>query len=431
VDAPAAAAALSAASDAAYAGVSEPKEGTMLTVIREAAAAAREAQAQEADFPGVMRAAVEEARASVARTPSLLPILQEAQVVDSGGAGVYFVLEGALRYVTDGGTMAPSIQWPEEWGAQQPRLERVQGTWGYCTEFVVRGEELNRGQMLDRLNELGQSTLVVGEPGSLRVHVHTEDPGAALSFGLTLGSLHQIKIENMQEQHVGVLSRRSTAPATGEIGIVAVVPGEGLMGVFQSLGATIIAGGETMNPSTRDILEAVDSLPSEEVVVLPNNKNVHMAAQQALSFTKKKLAVVLTRSIPEGIAALVAFQQGRSLSENLAAMEQARRRTKSGEVTTAARPTAWRRRRIETGTSIGFADDQLLAAAGTARETLLQLLKALRASEAELITIYWGGQETSSDAEATARRVRELYPDQEVELVWGGQPFDSYLVSVE
>ena len=425
--------ALAESADFAYKGVTKPVEGTILTVIREAATAAQaKSSSNNTDMLSVMETVVEEAKASVARTPTLLPVLRQAGVVDAGGQGLYVVFEGALRYLRGE---------PEEAGpadtapvanpiitAQNP-AEKVQ--YGYCTEFLLHGKALNPEAIREKLITLGESVLVVGDEAMIRVHLHTFDPGIALSYAAALGTLQQVKVENMDDQHQDFLAAKPQQPI-GNVSTIAVASGEGLIQVFYSVGATIVvSGGETMNPSVQELLQAVEAAHSDKVVILPNNANIVMAARQVPELTKKKVEVVPTETIPQGIAALLVFNYEADLETNVAAMNTAISTVHSGEVTTAVRSMSLNGMTVKEGQAIAFLDGELVVADDNMPQVVHKLLDKVDVGQAGLVTIYYGADTEYAEAERIGESVREKYPALEVEVVAGEQPHYNYIVSVE
>jgi DAK2 domain fusion protein YloV len=425
------AAALAQSSSLAYKAVSQPVEGTILTVIREAAAAAQARScSDDSDLLSIMEGLVDEARASVARTPSLLPLLRQAGVVDAGGQGLYVLFEGALRHLRGEEALetAPSPH-SSALGMQKQAEEPF---YGYCTEFLLQGRGLDLEQVRDRLGKLGESVLVVGDETMVRAHLHTMDPGAALSYATSLGVLRQVKVDNMQEQHRHFIAQiEKPLQPVAEISTVAVVSGEGLSQVFADLGATPVPGGGTMNPSVQELLRAAECTPSAKVIILPNNPDVLPAAAQVQALARKKVAVVPTRTIPHGIAALLAFNPEADLGTNIEAMENALHTVRSGELTTAMRSMRWGDLEINKGQAIAFLDGDLVVAADAMPEALLKLLAKMDIENGELVTIYYGADVTTAEVEEIARSIGQRYPGHRLELVAGGQPHYNYIVSVE
>ena len=414
----------------AYKGMSKPVEGTILTVIREAAAAAqRRSMSHDGDIKAIVEAVVTEARASVARTPTLLPVLRQAGVVDAGGQGLYVVFEGILHYLR--GEFEESEIAPIEAASSTGELTGRDATYGYCTEFLIQGRNLDQEAIREKLTAMGESLLVVGDESTVRVHLHTFDPGAALSYATLIGTLQQVKVENMDEQHRDfVVSQGGPSPAA--VSAIAVVSGEGLIEAFYSIGATIVVpGGETMNPSVQELLQAVESAPAYDVIILPNNPNILLAANQVISLSPKNVEVVPSTTIPQGIAALLVLNHEADLATNATAMRDSLSSVRSGEVTTAVRSMEYNGLSVNKGQTVAFLDGKLVLADGDISQVVLKLISMMAVEEGGLITIYCGADADSKEAERVAALVRDTYPSQEVELVAGGQPHYNYIVSVE
>jgi DAK2 domain fusion protein YloV len=431
--------ALLKASEVAYKGLSNPVEGTILTVIKDAAAAAQEhAAGVSDDVVSVVEAAADAAKESVANTPTLLPVLMEAGVVDAGGQGLYTILEGSLHYLK-GETEQLKLRRPWMVASSVPLTAKVpqmvgaeEVPYGYCTNFVIKGEGLSPDKLRKRLEKRGQSVIVVGDDSAVRVHIHTLDPGDVMSYVIPLGTLHEINIRNMDEQYRDFLEMQKERMPAVEIAIVAVVAGEGLSNVFSSLGATfIVPGGQTMNPSTKDLLQAVEAVPSEKVIILPNNKNIVLTAEQVQSLTPKTIEVVPTRTIPQGVAALLAFDYEADLETNAQSMKNAQAAVKSVEVTRAVRSTRLGGLDIKKKQAIGFLDGDLVAVADNTDEVLTEALAKVNLDKAEVVTIYYGADTQQTEAERVAAAIRERYPQLQVEVVQGGQPHYNYIASVE
>ncbi len=420
--------ALGKASTAAYGAMSQPTEGTMLTVIREAAEVAQATSyAGYCDLLSILEAAVGEAKDSVARTPDLLPVLKESGVVDAGGYGLALVLEGLLRYV-HGDEVGKDDPLPDpQTVAVVTRVSESRLAYGYCTEFLLQGSGLDVNAIRKDLDEMGTSVMVVGDETTVRVHIHTSGPGGVIAYGTAKGILKQIKIDNMQEQH-----QEFVAAQMGNISIVAVASGEGLVAVFGSLGATqVIPGGETMNPSVQQLFEAVESVPTEEVILLPNNPDILPTARQVVGLIQKKLEVVPTRTIPQGIAALMAFNHENDLEANVSSMTEGLKSVSTGQIATAIRSMRYRNMRVAKGQIVGFIDGELTVAEYTIENALAKLLGQMNALNSEIMTVYYGNKVDWADAERMLEAIRPLYPGLEIEVVYGGQPHYDYLISVE
>ncbi len=437
--------ALEEATETAYKGVSKPVEGTILTVMRRTTEAAQKAASVDQDLRFIFKRMVHAAAEAVAETPSLLPVLAKAGVVDSGGQGLYVVWEGMWRCL-----QGESITMEAPVEDQEASLAGFADEWGYDIQYLILASDVDEEMVRQRLIELGGHSIVIGSSdGVVKVHVHSNDPGPILSFGASLGQLDDIVVENMTLQ---TLRRRgqqiSPAPPTpstpaptpqpapeplhGQVGIVAVVPGEGLRRVFESLGANaIITGGQTMNPSTQELLEAIEKLPYDEIIILPNNSNVILAAQQAQALSRKEVRVIPSRTIPQGINALLALNPQIGLEENVRNMEAAIQAIETGEITVAVRAATFDDIQVEVGDVIGLHNGVLSARGRSTAEVMDQLLAQMHAEEAEVITIYYGEPVSAEEAQAMAERVQAAYPDQEVELVNGGQPHYHYILSVE
>jgi DAK2 domain fusion protein YloV len=432
------AAALAEGSTTAYKGVIKPVEGTILTVGRESADAAQAAvEDGHRDFLEVMERAVDAARDSVARTPSLLDVLREAGVVDAGGQGLLVILEGGLRYMKGESveilepteaTAVPVDSFPAE-----KEME-----WGYCTEFVLQGQSLDLEEVRERISTWGDSVMVVGDESTIKVHVHTFRPGEVVGYASSMGTLHNIKIDNMQDQHQEylVMGENDRATPSAEemsgIAIVAVVSGSGLERVFDSLGvSTTVPGGQTMNPSTQELLQAIEAQSAQDVIVLPNNGNVLLAAHKAQELSSKNVVVVPSDSIPQGISAILAFNYQADLQKNAAAMERATQNIETAEITRAIRSAKINDLEVEEGEIIGLLNGDLTASGGTIEEVVFEILGQMDALQYEIITVYFGEDVTESQAEDLVRKMQEKYPGQEVEPINGGQPHYHYIISAE
>jgi len=431
--------ALEKAASSAHRAVHNPVEGTILTVIREVAlAACNRAQRLGGDLRNVLTSAAEAAKEAVAKTPTLLPVLRDAGVVDAGGQGLYIMLEGALRYLRgDAAALAPLvIQDPEHtWlNATATVHEGGESEYGYCTEFLVIGEGLDAEAALERMVTLGDSVLVVGDERMLRVHLHTSDPGAAIGYGTSLGELTHLKVDNIQAE-AEEFARKIQAgyePNLAPVGTVAVAMGRGLQDVFRSLGVTaIVPGGRTMNPSAQQILAAIDSCRQDEVIVLPNNKNVILTAEQAAQHSKKEAKVVPTESIPQGIAALLALNLEKGLRGNAAIMGEARHQVRAIEVTKAVRSAVIGGVSVRKGQAIALLDGRLAIAEDSPGSAVRSCLAQAVASQASLVTIYYGAGTTQEEAGTLAAEIKKEHPSLDAEVVYGGQPHYYYIVSLE
>ena len=426
------AAALQEASATAYKGVIKPVEGTILTVIREVANAAVGAAGDSDDLRYVLEIITHHAREAVAHTPALLPVLREAGVVDAGGQGLFVILEGMNRYI-QGESMAEDVTLSR---AVDLHIAAPEEGYGYDVQFVITGQNLDVDEIRANIARMGESTLVVGDTNTVKVHVHTPEPGNPLNYAVKLGSLSRVIVENLQEQYQEFILGRvqpvvMEKPCSG-IAIVAVASGAGLMRVMESLGAcAVVPGGQSMNPSTEELLRAIENTGAEEVILLPNNSNVIMAAQQAQALSSKKVKVVPTKTIPQGIGALLAFNYQADLETNASSMERAAEEIQTGEITVASRDVQINGLDIKEGQIIGLVNGDLTTTASTLEEATCQVLQQMHAEECEILTIYYGESITAEEAEALATMLRDQYPDLEIEVVDGGQPHYPYILSIE
>ncbi len=445
VDAGLFAKALNSGADAAYKAVTKPAEGTILTVIRETAAECGASSGDDVDLAELLATAVRVAGESVERTPTLLPVLAEAGVVDAGGKGLLVLLEGMLKHLRGEALEAPESAAgtvEHEWlsGVEQ-RHALEESPYGYCTEVLVEGRGLDVDGMREAILELGDSALVVGDERMVRVHVHTDDPGAVLSQGTAAGALVQVKVDNIKrqaERFVEMHHEDDTRPAPDEevgdsvVSVVAVASGEGLADVFRDMGCLrVVSGGPTMNPSTREILDAIESCPAPEVIVLPNDKNIIMAAEQAVPLSSKKVGVVKSRSIPQGIAALLAMNPEMGIDDNAGDMEQALGLVRTVEITRAVRSTSIGGVKVSEGQIIAIVDDVLTLSAETAEEAAVQALRGLATESTSLVSLYYGAETTPEQADDLAERLKGELAGHNVEVYWGGQPHYQYIISIE
>ena len=432
------AAGLAAGRAKAYAVVSSPREGTILTAIASAADAARDAAgAADAAAEGVLAAAVDACEAAVARTPDLLPVLKEAGVVDSGAQGLFILLEGMLHALRgeaqaahEGGFGAIDITWL---AATQQVHAHGGETSGYCTEFVVAGEGLDPDAIRARLRGVGESVLVIGGGDVARVHVHTHDPEAALAYGRSLGTLRHEKVDDMEAQFRALAARRTSeaTPVEG-VAVVAVASGEGLQELLRSLGAVVVHGGPTMNPSAGAIRAAIETTEARDVIVLPNDKNIVLAAKLALDgWSGRNVRVVETTSVPQGVAAAIALNNDATLDENIEEMTAAARSVRTAEITRAARETTLQGRAIRAGQPIGIIDNELRAVEETIGDAVRACVAAMIEGRAgAIVTLYAGEGVREDEASALADELRTAHGC-DVEVVMGGQPHYPYIVGVE
>ena len=434
------AAALQAGVDAAYKAVMKPAEGTILTVARLAAAKAAEAAQENNHIEFVHEAAIAEAKVALANTVNQNPVLKKAGVVDAGGKGWLFALEAmlsALRgediVVPEGGEAAET---KEQADFSDFNTEDI--TFTYCTEFIISRENQNEPEKLRQfLSSIGDSLVLVDDDEIIKVHVHTNDPGRALHEAIEYGSFVTVKVENMRLQHTEkVMSEQEIAPKIAEpekpIGVVSVCAGAGLADVFTNLGVdAIISGGQTMNPSTQDILEAVNPVPAETVFVLPNNKNIIMAAQQVDALTPKNVIVIGSKTVPQGVTAMLSFNPEGSVEENTQAMTEALGTVDTMQITYAARNSDFDGYDIHEGDYLAMFGSSLFGTSQDIKVLLKSLAEKVRDDAREYITIYYGADIKEKHAQKAADLFADICPDAEVNLINGGQPVYYYLISAE
>jgi len=435
------AAAFEEAANAAYRAVNKPTEGTILTVAREAGrAAATAASGPDATVPRVIAAAAAGARAAVLKTPSQLQILRDAGVVDAGGFGLQLILEGMLKTVEESDpafAALTDVKRPVATPAAQVALDLPEGGWGYCTEFLIEGTNLDTELIRGQIESLGNSVLVVGEPELVKVHVHTDDPTSVINLAGGYGKLLKLNVGDMSTQHRRILETEGGGggdgvPRPNGVGIVAVVAGRGLVDIFRGLGVdAIIQGGQTMNPSTQDMLTAIESVPYEQVFLLPNNGNVIAAAKQVPGLTSKKVHVIETHSVPQGVSAVVAFRPERPAAENLRAMKDEAERVQTIEVTHAVRDTRSNGVKVKKGDVIGLINDKLEFAGDDYADVVKQALGKLGPDAYELVTVYRGEQASDEEMKKLESEIRSEYPGLEVEVQQGGQHHYPFILSVE
>ncbi|WP_340373185.1 DAK2 domain-containing protein [Peribacillus sp. FSL E2-0218] len=436
----------------AYKAVMKPVEGTILTVAKDAAKQAVTSAARHQDLIQVMEEIVIEANASLKRTPDLLPVLKEVGVVDSGGQGLVFVYEGFLAELKGEALPARSEHGPsmddmvsaEHHMNVQGHMNTEDIVFGYCTEFMVRLESdklanksFDEEKFRNDLSEYGDSLLVISDDEVVKVHIHSEQPGECLNYGQRYGSLIKMKIDNMREQHTAIVGETQTPlqtkPATKDkYGVVSVAMGAGISELFKSIGAkSVIEGGQTMNPSTEDIVKAVEEANAEHVIILPNNKNIIMAANQAADVLGDHVTVVPTKTVPQGMAALLAFNPTLDAAENTQAMSEALSHVKTGQVTFAVRDTNIDGLAIETGDFMGIAEGTIKVKDKDKTQAAKELLTEMIDEDAEILTILYGEDANAEEVENLVAFCKENFEDVEVEVHNGKQPLYSFIFSIE
>ena len=439
------------ATETAYKGVMRPVEGTILTVAREGSEEAQDAAKKSADLRFLLERVLERCQQALERTPEMLPVLKQAGVVDAGGQGLVFILEGMLRYVEgqiEEQAFAAAAAGDEP---AQARAAPAEGEleYPYDVQYLLVGDNLDVATVRDAIDAMGDSTVVVGDERTIKVHVHVKDPGEPLSYGTRIGRVTDVVVENMQLQMEDIITRGGGAEAaageapagaeqitlelpTGDISVVAVAAGPGLAEIFRSLGAAgIVNGGQSNNPSTEEIYEAVENAPTEKVIILPNNKNIILAAEAARDLSQKEVAVVPTRTAPQGISALLALLPNGDLEQSREAMAAACQEIASGEITIATRSVTLDGVTVQEGEFIGLADGRLCTAGNEMGQVLADTLRAMEVEDRELLSVYYGEDVSHEEAEHIVEEIEELYPDVEIELLAGGQPHYMYILGAE
>jgi uncharacterized protein len=426
---------LEEAARAGYRAVGKPVEGTILTVARRVGAEARSAADAGADVLTFWDRVHRVAAVAVAETTSQLAVLQAAGVVDAGGQGYKLIMEAFLRT-----TRGDSLEDDDMTAATAPVASQAlvaaqhvaEGGLGFCTEFLVTDLSEPEARVRSYMESLGDSVLVVGDGSISRVHIHTQQPGQALDWAIARGTVSSIKIENMQLQHDAGKSAGVGQSGLSNIGVIAVSPGAGFRALFTSMGAAaIVDGGQSMNPSVQDILTAISSVGYQELVLLPNNANIVMAARQAAEQTPRTVRIVAARSLPHGIAALLAFNYGEDLDTNVRLMEEAATHVDAIEVTTAERDATVDGHSVKAGQALGLLNDELVIATESLTAAALGALAKAKPDEREIVTIYWGADADGDAAAALSDAITEAYPHLETEIAEGGQPHYPFIISVE
>jgi uncharacterized protein len=448
--------ALESGVETAYKAVMKPVEGTILTVAKDSAKKGVHASQNTDDIIEIMEAVLSEAKASLKRTPDLLPVFKEVGVVDSGGQGLVFVYEGFLaelkgEKLPDSPAALPSMNdlvSAEHHKNVQSHMNTEDIVFGYCTEFMVKFENekiaklpFNEEVFRNDLSKFGDSLLVISDEDVVKVHIHSEQPGAVLSYGQRYGGLINMKIENMRQQHSNIVGEihtplvkaaHETPKEKQEYGIVTVSMGAGIAELFKSIGANaVIEGGQTMNPSTEDIVKAIKDVNAKKVFILPNNKNIIMAADQAADVSEEEVYVIPSKTVPQGLSALLAFNPSGDVLVNDAAMKEALQHVKTGQITFAVRDTHIDGIEIQKADFMGIAEGKIIVKNKNQVDAAKDLLTKMLDADSEILTILYGEDVTEADVNMLANFVEENFPDVEVELHNGKQPLYSFIFSIE
>ena len=449
--------AFQAASETAYGGVMKPVEGTILTIIREGASEAADAAKKSRDLRFLLERVLERSSQALERTPDQLAILKQAGVVDSGGQGLVYIFEGMLRYVhgkmnelkfaamLSSNNVGPLHQITAQELAM-PDGGEIENP--YDVQFILMGENLNVTEVRDRIDAMGDSTVVVGDETTIKVHIHVKDPGVPISYGTSLGKITDVVVENMQmqmEEIVQVPEAQTAQTAVahtppviknivqpGQIGVVAVAAGDGLAEIFRSMNASfVVSGGQTNNPSIEELFQAIQDVPTDKVIILPNNKNIILAAEAARDLSPKNVTVVPTKTAPQGLSALLALDPDGDLEETTAAMLEASQEVSTGEITRATRTVTLDDVEVNEGEFIGLVDGRLCTSGSELTAVLNAVLAAMQMEDRELLSLYYGQDISEDEAGEIASQIEEQYEDVEIELLSGGQPYYFYILGAE
>ncbi|WP_040204945.1 DAK2 domain-containing protein [Neobacillus jeddahensis] len=448
--------ALEAGVETAYKAVMKPVEGTILTVAKDSAKRGVQAAQKSDDIVVIMEEVLKEAKLSLKRTPDLLPVLKEVGVVDSGGQGLVFVYEGFLAVLKGEALPVSSDLLPsmtemvnaEHYNNVQGHINTEDIVFGYCTEFMVRFEaEKTSGHPFDEsvfrndLSRLGDSLLVIADEDVVKVHIHSEQPGEVLTYGQKYGNLINMKIENMRQQHTNIVGELHIAPLSNQeqtpkvladYGIVTVSMGSGIADLFKSIGAhAVIEGGQTMNPSTEDIVKAVKEVHAKKVFILPNNKNIIMAAEQAKDVADEEIYVIPSKTVPQGLSALLAFNPSADVDANEAAMKEALQHVKTGQITFAVRDTSIDGLEIEKDDFMGISEGKIVVKNKDKGQVAKDLLTNMLDADAEILTIIYGEDVTAEEVSELTQFIEQNFEDVEIEIHNGGQPLYSFIFSIE
>ncbi len=425
----------------AYKAVTKPKEGTILTVIRVMAENAVSLAKRHDDFEVFFKKVLDTGEEILKQTPEMLPVLKKAGVVDSGGRGILVIFTGFYRFLMGEEDLEYSFEDETKAQTVDDVIADINSLgdieFGYCTEYMIinmlkKTTEADIEKLREKLMEIGDSVICIGDLSLVKVHVHTNEPNKALGYALELGELYNLKIENMREQNRELKKKAQAVEETKELGMIAVAPGDGLAQIFKELTVDeIIVGGQTMNPSAEDIATAADKVPARNVFVFPNNKNIVLAAEQANDVTSKNLIIIPTKSVPEGISAAITFNPDASVEENQNAMLEATKSVRSGSVTYAVRDTHVDGFDLTKGEIIGLDDKAILAKGNLVSETTEKLIEAMFDDSVMNITLFYGEDIREDEANALQETLASKYPDCEVTVAAGGQPVYYYLVSLE
>ncbi|WP_079411066.1 DAK2 domain-containing protein [Alkalithermobacter paradoxus] len=426
--------ALKEGSDTAYRAVIKPIEGTILTVARESAEYAVKISNKEKDIEKFLSMVIKEANNSLNKTPQLLKALKEAGVVDSGGKGLLVIYEGFYKALIGENIDLLDINVDDTYieHGEEPKIDLADIKYGYCTEFILQSDKVSPGEMRDKIEKYGDSLVVVGDDSLIKIHIHTNDPGIVLQEAIKYGQLSKIKIDNMRIQHENVLVESYKQEEMKEYGFISVAMGSGLSSIFKDFGVDhIIEGGQTMNPSTQDFLEGIEKINAKNIIILPNNSNILMAANQAKEVSDKNVIVIPSKTIPQGFSSLLAFNADAEPVENEKAMTHALKNVKTGQVTFAVRNTTVNNVDIKEGDILGIGEGSITNSGSDIKTITLDLIDKLVDEDSEIITLFYGEEIDEEAANEIKNILEEKYDYIDIEVYHGGQPLYYYIISVE
>ena len=434
--------ALKQAADTAYKAVMKPTEGTILTVARECGEFALTICKEEQDMNTFLRRVIEKGNDTLSRTPDMLPVLKQAGVVDAGGKGLLYLLTGAYNAISGVEDFVEEIiETSKDEIKQRVHIDTDDIKFGYCTEFMINTVHSDIDSLRDDLAKQGDSLLVVGGDGLIKVHIHTNNPGLALERALKLGNLTDIKIDNMRYQHEEILLKdeldiineeKKETSTYKEYSFISVSIGEGVNEIFKDLNVdAIVEGGQTMNPSTEDLLNAIDKTNGKNVIILPNNSNIILAAEQTKKLSQRNITVLPTKNVPQGIAAILSFNEDATLEENISNMKESIENIVTGQVTYAVRDTEINDKKIKKDDIIGLSEKDILASGNDINEVSLNLIEKIKKEDISIITILYGQDVDEKTANSLAKLIEDKYDDIDIEVIFGGQPLYYYILSIE
>lgn len=426
--------ALKLASDTAYKAVMKPIEGTILTVIKETSLKALEISDKKTDFLDFFVSIIKHAEIILDKTPEQLPVLKQAGVVDAGGKGLIYILNGFYEALLGKENSEEGKVSKETINVQSKIYEKEDIEFGYCTEFIIKGATVSSLEFKETIKDLGDSLIVVGDEDLIKIHIHTNNPGNVIEKALIVGELINIKIDNMRHQHENrIINTQEVNKDEKDFGFLAVVMGEGLHKIFSDLNVDkIIQGGQTMNPSTEDIVKAVEEINAKNIFIYPNNSNIILAAKQAKEICDKNIIIIPTKTIPQGITSILQFDPNATLEDNISNMTEVLEEVQTIQVTYSVRDSKFENLDIKKGDILGLHEGKIKSIGDNIEDVSIDVItKSINQDDCEILTLYYGDEVSESQAQSLVHRIEENYPDLDVEMYYGGQPLYYYIISVE